>query len=71
MAGSAPTLGLAVVCDAEEWRPGELFDERGELMMLSKAVGLPACSNAPYNNGPLMPTWELPGKAVDSRSSRS
>jgi hypothetical protein len=32
MAGSAPTLGLAVVCDAEEWRLRELFNERGELM---------------------------------------
>jgi hypothetical protein len=32
MAGSAPTLGLAVVFDAEEWRLRELFDERGELM---------------------------------------
>jgi hypothetical protein len=41
MAGSAPTLGLAVVFDAEEWRLGELFDERGELMMISKGSWTP------------------------------
>ena len=41
MAGSAPTLGLAVVFDAEEWRLGELFDERGELMMINKGSWTP------------------------------
>lgn len=41
MAGSAPTLGLALVFDAEEWRLGELFDERGELMMISKGSWTP------------------------------
>ena len=41
MAGSAPTLGLALVFDAEEWRLGELFDERGELMMISKGRWTP------------------------------
>jgi hypothetical protein len=41
MAGSAPTLGLALVFDAEEWRLGELFDKRGELMMISKGSWTP------------------------------